>query len=681
MRKIFYSIFILLLFLITSGVNAQPLPPVLTQPPDYATNVSLFPTFQWNASSGATSYRLQISTGSQTVFDQSGITGTSYTLTAAVLTGNTFYYWRMNATGASGTSNWSGYYHFTTAVVVPDPPTLISPVNDSINVSLTPFLDWSDVGGATQYRVQVSTTSSFSSTVIDIGGLTNSGYYVQPGVLLNNTVYYWRSLAANSGGEGLWSSAWNFTTVPAVPSVPVLYYPSNGATGVQTTVTLKWLSSIGASSYHVQVSLNNTFQANVIDEDVNDTLYAIPSGILSGTTQYFWHVKASNIGGSSAYSGPWSFTTGIAPPAAPVLVSPPNHSTGVPISGILFSWNTVAGANSYRIQISTSPTFSTTVANVNTGSQTQYTHNSPVLNYNTMYYWRVRATNSGGDGLWSQVWDFTTIIASLAPPTLIYPANNSTNISLTPNMDWTDVSGATGYRLQIATNTSFTVPVLNVVVDSVSHYQVPSGILQGYTVYYWRVATINGGGQGSYSTVWKFTTLQTFTLNLKVYLEGFYNGSTQVSDTVKVFLANALNFNGADTSSAILGTDGLCNNISFAKATSGNYWIVVKHRNHLETWSSLVKYFTTGSPVSYDFTTSSSQAYGNNMKQVGSVWVFIGGDANQDGYINGSDYDVYKDQFGMYGYKSCDFNGDYFIDGYDLPILNSNFSQYTKRPY
>jgi large repetitive protein len=677
MRKFFYSFLILLVLIITSGVYAQPQPPVLVYPPDNAIGVPLFPTFTWDASAGATSYRLQIWYGTDIKFDQSGITGTSYTLASAVLAGGTTYYWRMNATGPSGTGEWSGNSRFTTTVVAPNAPYLISPVNDSIDVALTPFLDWSDVEGANQYRVQVALDSFFTAglVILDIGGLTNSGYYVQSGVLSNNTIYYWRARARNAGGEGNWSATWNFKTVPAAPVAPVLYYPTNGATNVPVNLTFKWRKSVGATAYHIQVSLNNTFTANVINEDAPDTLFVVPPGTLSGTTQYFWRVYAKNVGGSSPYSTVWSFTTAIAPPASPVLVSPPNHSTGIPITGILFSWNPVSGATSYRIQVSTDPNFGSTIVNQSTGSQTQYLLNNPPLTNNTIYYWRVNATNTGGQGLWSQVWDFTTIQSTLPPPTLLYPANNAQNIPLTPNMDWSDVTGASGYRLQIATTSSFTAPVLDVTIDSVSHYVVPSGILQGYTQYYWRVATLNGGGQGSWSSPYNFRTLQTFNLNLKVYLEGFYNGSTQVSDTVKVFLANATTFTFVDTSSAILGTNGVCNNVSFARATSGNYWIAIRHRNHLETWSSIVKYFTTGSPVNYDFTTSASQAYGNNMKQVGSVWVLYGGDANQDGFVNGYDYDIYKIQFGLDAYRSCDFNGDNFVDGYDLPILISNLSK------
>jgi hypothetical protein len=85
--------------------------------------------------------------------------------------------------------------------------------------------------------------------------------------------------------------------------------------------------------------------------------------------------------------------------------------------------------------------------------------------------------------------------------------------------------------------------------------------------------------------------------------------------------------------------------------------------------------------LNYDFTTSSSKAYGNNMKQVGGVWVFIGGDADQDGNVLiVNDYNLFKQYFGQDGYLSPDFNGNNYVDGYDLPILYSNFFKSKARP-
>jgi hypothetical protein len=684
MKKTFYSIFlILLVFMVASRANAQLTPPTLLTPVNNATGVSLFPTFTWTSVTGATNYRIVVATGPTTVLDVSNITTTSYTVNSAVLVGNTTYYWYIIASGSGGTGQSSSFY-FTTAPAVPSPPNLSYPANNTTNMPLTFTFDWNDVTGAAWYQLQVSTSPTFSSYVLNLNGLTNSGYTVLTGVLSTNTTYYWRVNASNSGGTSEWSSVWNFTTLPTPPSAPTLSYPANGATNVPVSVTLKWRKisvSGNITNYTVQVSQNESFTQIVVNEYPTDTLFTIPTGTLSGSATYYWRVSATNAGGTGDYSSIWHFTTAIAPPAVPQLLTPTNSATGVAVTGVIFDWNSVTGANSYWIQISTSSDFGTTFVSKTTGSTSQYTHSTPAFSYNTTYYWRVNATNSGGTSAWSVVWSFTTVEATLSPPTLLSPANNSTNISLTPTLDWTDVSNATGYQLQVSTSSSFTSYVVNV-STTISGYTIPSGILQGYTKYYWRVASKNGGGTGSYSSAWNFTTVQTFNLNLKVYLEGFYNGTTQVVDTVKVYLAqNTSPFTLKDSSSAILGTDGTANTISFAKASSGTYYVVIKHRNHLETWSSLAMYFSTGNTVSYNFTDYASRAYGSNMKQVGTVWVLYGGDANMDGIVNSADYELYKAQFGNWGYKSCDFNGDGFIDGYDLPILNNNFGKSKSVPY
>jgi hypothetical protein len=92
------------------------MPPVLVSPNDKATGVSRTPKLSWNASAGATSYRLQVSKGSTVVLNQSSIPGTSCTLTSAqALTRNTTYSWKVKSVNAVGESaSWSNVWTFTT---------------------------------------------------------------------------------------------------------------------------------------------------------------------------------------------------------------------------------------------------------------------------------------------------------------------------------------------------------------------------------------------------------------------------------------------------------------------------------------------------------------------------------------------------------------------------------------
>jgi len=85
---------------------------------------------------------------------------------------------------------------------------------------------------------------------------------------------------------------------------------------------------------------------------------------------------------------------------------------------------------------------------------------------------------------------------------------NGTNVlTLTPTLDWSDVSGALSYSLQVSTNSGFSSTVINLSSLSNSQYQIPSGILQPGTVYYWRANSTNTNGTSDWSTVWNFTSL------------------------------------------------------------------------------------------------------------------------------------------------------------------------------
>ena len=92
-----------------------------------------------------------------------------------------------------------------------------------------------------------------------------------------------------------------------------------------------------------------------------------------------------------------------------------------------------------------------------------------------------------------------------------------------------------------------------------------------------------------------------------------------------------------------------------------------------ETWSKLAQLFVTNAAVNYDFTTAANKAYGDNMKQVGSVWVLIGGDANRDGSVDALDVIYIVNQFGTQGYLEADFNGDQDVTGLDVVLFVPNF--------
>ena len=186
------------------------------------------------------------------------------------------------------------------------------------------------------------------------------------------------------------------------------------------------------------------------------------------------------------------------------------------------------------------------------------------------------------------------------------------------------------------------------------------------------------------------TPVQSGVLSLKVYLEGYYLSGGQmrsalansgvgtnnaISDTIKVQLRSQSSPNASVlTANVLLSTNGTASISIPPSLIGGNYYIAVYHRNSLETWSSSAIAITGN--TSFDFTTSSSQAYGTaSMKQVeAGVWALYSGDHNQDGAITPSDLGSVAAEASLFsfGYIKTDLTGDGAIDGFDLGLADNN---------
>jgi len=111
---------------------------------------------------------------------------------------------------------------------------------------------------------------------------------------------------------------------------------------------------------------------------------------------------------------------------------------------------------------------------------------------------------------------------------------------------------------------------------------------------------------------------------------------------------------------------------------SGNYYIEVKHRSAIQTWSAN-PIAMGATPATYNFTTASSQAYGDNMKEVApGVWAFYSGDVVTDENMDLLDLGAVEidiTNFGS-GYLATDINGDGNVDLLDSPPVEENISSF-----
>lgn len=171
-------------------------------------------------------------------------------------------------------------------------------------------------------------------------------------------------------------------------------------------------------------------------------------------------------------------------------------------------------------------------------------------------------------------------------------------------------------------------------------------------------------------------------LDLNVLPEGRWSGSSLDGDTVTVQLrTQSWPYLVVDEDRFLLNSNGY-GIANFPGATGGSsYFIVVRHRNSIETWSKTTQQFQSGFPIAYDFTTSRTKAYGDNMKFKSGKYCIYSGDVNQDGTIDVIDLSMIDNDVSFFfsGYVVTDLDGDNFVDIADLTIADNNAYNFVSR--
>jgi hypothetical protein len=252
------------------------------------------------------------------------------------------------------------------------------------------------------------------------------------------------------------------------------------------------------------------------------------------------------------------------------------------------------------------------------------------------------------------------------------------------------------------TNSQFTInydlsPFYNLLgttnVASGSTTMMPYTNLLPNTCYQWYVK-VSDGTNTTISPVQTFTTgtwSSNVSLNIKAFIEGFYRGNNAmtpivgsgVTDTFTIEFRNALSpYSKVYSGKAAVNTAGNWT-YSFPPAVYGNaYYICVKHRNSLDTWSAAPVAINSAT-VSYDFTTSANKAFGNNESQLpDGKFAIINGDVDLSGRIDSTDNNTIElaAKIHITGYSLYDLNGDSQVEETDGCILENNLNKFIHHP-
>ena len=298
-------------------------------------------------------------------------------------------------------------------------------------------------------------------------------------------------------------------------------------------------------------------------------------------------------------------------------------------------------------------------------------------------------------------------------PALALPVNDATNQAITLTLNWNSPPAASVtsvvYDLQTATDTNFS----NIVFENsnISGTSLQPSNLKFGTKYFWRVK-IPGYG---WSNVRNFTTVP-LTVSVKVFLQGPYLGNSSMSTTLnskglipvlQPFNYPPWNYGGTEsvnqiptgvvdwilvklkendsttikTRAAFIKSNGNIvdldgtSPVSFNDILPDNYYVAIKHRNHLSVMSS-VPVILTNNNIIYDFTTDSSKFYGGYFgaklleTNPTKVWGMIASDGNSDGLVNAEDLNLaWRPENGLDQYLKGDYNLDGYVNAIDKNLF------------
>ena len=419
------------------------------------------PTLKWNAVSGAAKYEVYRARSKDGDYIKySTVTGTSYTNTSYIESGNTYYY-KVRALKSDGTAGaWSSIVSVTYKQTLSAPT--VTGGNDAQG---RPTLTWKAVSGAAKYEVYRARSKDGDYTKYST---TTGTAYTNSSYLTSGATYYYKVRALDANGN-----AGPYSAVVSVTCRLKLTAPTvTGSTDSQGRPTLKWNAVTGAAKYEV-------YRARSKDGDyikystVTGTSYTNTSYIENGNT-YYYKVRAL---GSDGTAGPDSTPVSVtykAPFGAP-LVTGSKDSQGRPA----LKWDKVTDAAKYEVYRARSK--DGTYSLMSTQSATGYTNTSYLAN-GTTYYYKVRALKANGT---ASAYSSVVTITYGTVPTPAAPAMRSAKAdSAGITVSWDTAANAVTYNVYRTADagSSWTQVASSVKGTSYKDTTVQKGVKYGYKV-------------------------------------------------------------------------------------------------------------------------------------------------------------------------------------------------------
>ena len=463
---------------VSAASTAPVAPTALTATTFSSSQINLAWTDASNNETGFKIERTTSATGTWTLIATTAANVVSYQNTGLVA--GTTYYYRVRATNASGDSV------NTSVVSLPAAPTaLTATVFSSSQINLT----WTDASkNETGFKIERSASATGTWTLIATTAANVVSY--QNTGLVPGTTYYYRVRATNVDGDSVNTSVVSATTLLIAPAAPTTLT----ATAFSSSqINLAWTdNSNNETGFKIERGTSTTGPWTLIATTAANVVSYQNTGLTAAST-YYYRVRATNAAGDSVNTSVMSAITLPIAPAVPTALK----ATAFSSSQINLTWTDKSSNEiGFKIEQGSSTTGPWTLIATTTANAINYQNTG--LTAGT-YYYRVRATNAGGDSVNTSVVSATTLPA--APTALTTAAVSSSQT----NLAWTDnSSNEIGFKIERGTSTTGPWTLIATTVANAINYQ-NTGLAAG--TYYYRVRATNAGGYSAYTDVVSATTL------------------------------------------------------------------------------------------------------------------------------------------------------------------------------
>ena len=497
---------------LTYTLVTPPNSPVLISPSNGAVVTDTNITFSWMPVGDADYYKISINSNGVNVYLQDKVSSTSIIVSQQALGTGTFT-WQVAAHNSAGWGQFSTSYTFSISVqvTIPQPPTLISPISDTVLKNYNITFNWTSVSGADSYKLQITKDNSviYSLDTISTNTFTLSGIELQSGN------YVWQVAAHNSAGWSDWSLPGSFILQKQLTTGDIAKFVDR----------VVYIEAETADGTIIGTGFIISSDGKIL------TNYHVIEGATSGTATLSNNSKY-NIDYVLGYSKPKDFgdkdLAVIKINATNLPVCTLGDSDRIQVGDKVVTIGNPLGIQNVVSEGIISKIWETGLIQItapispgNSGGPL-FNMDGEVIGINTFQYAKGQNLNVALPINWLKSLDISLTMTLLqvyqkeyentqalpAAPKLISPSNGAVLTTTTPTLFWDPVQNIDYYIVGIYENTvNSDSLVIAIIVKDETSYSVPSGKLKPGNKYFWTVLSHNASGYNSPNdlSLWTFT--------------------------------------------------------------------------------------------------------------------------------------------------------------------------------